>query len=425
MEHQYGLAKKGKRICPECKRKTYVLYIDNNTGEFLHPSIGKCDRADNCGHHYTPKRYFADNNISFDVKREYASRSTPKPQPEPSFIDTELMKRTLNGYGENRLFQYLCKTVGGEAAKEAVQRYFVGTSRHWDGSTVFWQIDGTGRVHAGKIMQYDSQTGKRIKEPVNRITWAHAVLKLRDFHLSQCLFGEHLLKGNNNPVAIVESEKTAVIGSIYLPDMIWLACGGSEGLNPGKCKCLTGRRVILYPDAGMFDKWNSKAGQLRTVCASVAVSDLIEKQKTELQPGIDLADILVRVPLIEHVNTSPISGDNDVSEPAEKETVGQETNQTSECQPQRNFASMAEMNGSPHRRNFKHNTKDWEREINSLEACFAKIDLPAKPVKLNSFTTITDASVFLENHFATVKANIGNPIFLPYLTRLQELKKYL
>jgi hypothetical protein len=180
----------------------------------------------------------------------------------------------------------------------------------------------------------------------------------------------------------------------------------------------------------MFDKWSSKAGQLKAVCASVAVSDLIEKQKTELQPGIDLADILVRVPLIEHVNTSPISGsngDNNVSEPAEKETVEQEASRAirDSIPGFSNAVKKEEMNESPHRRNFKHNTKDWEREISSLEACFAKIDLPAKPVKLNSFTTITDASVFLENHFATAKANTGNPVFLPYLTRLQEFEQLI
>jgi hypothetical protein len=62
--------------------------------------------------------------------------------------------------------------------------------------------------------------------------------------------------------------------SLYSPDFIWLACGGSEGLNPDKCKCLKGRNVMLCPDAGMFDKWNEKAEQLRTVCESVYDADM-------------------------------------------------------------------------------------------------------------------------------------------------------
>ncbi|MDR1182665.1 MAG: PG0870-related protein, partial [Bacteroidales bacterium] len=111
--HKYSLAKKGKSICPECKRKTFVLYIDNYTGEPLHSTVGKCDRADNCGHHYTPKQYLTDNNISFDMEKDY-TRPIPKPQPKPSFIDTGLLKKTLNGYDENRFSQYLYKTVGGK-----------------------------------------------------------------------------------------------------------------------------------------------------------------------------------------------------------------------------------------------------------------------------------------------------------------------
>jgi hypothetical protein len=297
-EYKYQLAKRGKAICPACTHKTFVLYIDNNTGEPIHSSVGKCDRADNCGYHYAPKQYFQDNHISFDTVRNSTPyrKPSPNPQPAPSYIDMDVFKKSLQGYEDNRLIQYLYGTVGDKAVKETIQRYFIGTSKHWDGSTVFWQIDGCGRVHAGKIMQYDSRTGKRVKEPVNKIAWAHTVLKLPDFHLSQCLFGEHLLERNNKPVAIVESEKTAVIASIYLPEMIWLACGGSEGLNADKCRCLKGRRVVLYPDAGIFDKWNDKAEQLRAICESVSVSNLIETAATETErkAGFDLGDYLVR-----------------------------------------------------------------------------------------------------------------------------------
>jgi hypothetical protein len=296
--HKYSLAKRGKSICPECKdrRKTFVLYINNNTGEPLHSTVGKCDRADNCGHHYTPKQYFQDNHISFDTVRNATPyrKPSPKPQPAPSYIDADVFKKSLQGYEDNRLVQYLCGTVGEEAAKEAVQRYLIGTSKHWDGSTVFWQINGCGRVHAGKIMQYDSRTGKRVKEPVNKISWVHTVLKLADFHLSQCLFGEHLLKGNNKTVAIVESEKTAIIASCYLPDFIWLACGGCGNLSIKLCESLKGRNVVLFPDAGKYNEWNEKAKALSSIC-TVSASSLIEKEASEAErkAGFDLADYLV------------------------------------------------------------------------------------------------------------------------------------
>jgi hypothetical protein len=225
---------------------------------------------------------------------------TPIPQLKPSYIDMGVFKKSLQGYEDNRLIQYLCGIVGDEAVKEAIQCYFIGTSRHWNGATVFWQIDSLGRVHAGKIMQYDSRTGKRVKEPVNKISWVHTVLKLSDFHLSQCLFGEHLLKGNNKPAAIVESEKTAIIASIYLPDMIWLACGGCGNLSLKLCEPLKGRNVILFPDAGKFNEWSEKAKILSSLC-NVSVSSLIEKEASEAErkAGFDIADYLVRFSLSE------------------------------------------------------------------------------------------------------------------------------
>ena len=92
--------------------------------------------------------------------------------------------------------------------------YRVGTSKHWQGATVFWQIAADGEVRGGKIMLYDRLTGHRVQEPFPHINWVHSVLKLPDFKLTQCFFGEHLLPYiRDKPVAIVESEKTAILAT--------------------------------------------------------------------------------------------------------------------------------------------------------------------------------------------------------------------
>lgn len=69
-------------------------------------------------------------------------------------------------------------------------------------------------------MCYNAETGHRVKEPQAFVSWAHSELKLQDFHLKQCLYGEHLLKSSSSPVMLVESKKTAVVMSHFIPDYI-------------------------------------------------------------------------------------------------------------------------------------------------------------------------------------------------------------
>ena len=45
----------------------------------------------------------------------------------------------------------------------------------------------------------------------------------KDFNMVQCLFGEHLLRLHpDKKVAVVESEKTAVICSALMPEYVWV-----------------------------------------------------------------------------------------------------------------------------------------------------------------------------------------------------------
>jgi hypothetical protein len=68
-EHRYILEPyKGMNTryrCPSCqqKDKTFTLYIDTETGEHIHPTVGRCNRESNCGYHLTPKQYFETNKV--------------------------------------------------------------------------------------------------------------------------------------------------------------------------------------------------------------------------------------------------------------------------------------------------------------------------------------------------------------------------
>jgi hypothetical protein len=126
-----------------------------------------------------------------------------------------------------------------------------------------------------------------------------------DFNLQQCFFGEHLLKiYNHKQVAIVESEKSAIIASCLMPELIWLAAGSLNGLSIEKCKVLKNRAAILYPDLGAYEKWNEIAIEIRKICnCNISVSSLLEVESTNIdkQNGFDIADYIIcsiNLPLI-------------------------------------------------------------------------------------------------------------------------------
>ena len=179
--------------------------------------------------------------------------------------------------------------------------YYLGCTK--DGAVIYWQIDAQNRVRTGKIMRYDPDSGKRIKTTGGAIDWVHSKLKRSgalpdDWELSQCLFGEHRLRRRpNDTVCLVESEKSAVIGSGVMPEYVWLATGGKQNLKAEKCKCLNGRNVILFPDLGAFYEWTQKGTEIaRRVGFSLMVSDTLERIATpeDRADGLDIADYLIR-----------------------------------------------------------------------------------------------------------------------------------
>jgi len=429
-EHRYILEPyKGMNTryrCPSCQQrdKTFSLYIDTKTGEHIHPSVGRCNRESKCGYHYTPQQYFQDNGISFDTPQPKAYKPRPfTPQPKPvSFIPVEVFKQSLQIEKNviqvaetNHFVKFLIDLFGVEVASEMVSRYFIATSKHWYGATVFWQIDTQGKVRTGKIMLYSPTTGKRQKE----FTFAHKLIKQPEFGLKQCFFGEHLLIDKTKPVAIVESEKTAVIASIYLPHFIWLASSGLHGLNIDKCSILKGRTVTLFPDLSKpkiegkptaFEIWSAKAKELSHL-ALFTVSDLLERKASEAEKkqGFDLADYLIKYNYKEFALPEP-----EATEPPPAVQPLIEVKPFEQPEPVYYFSKPEQPK-----------PQNWSNDIAELENYFASIELPTQPVKLNRCSTITECFLFIESHFATVKANNGNRTFLPYLNRLQELKQVL
>jgi hypothetical protein len=300
--HRYTLepykTQKSRYTCPECgEPKKFTRYIDTETNEHLADHVGKCDRETNCGYHFTPKNYFAANPMLKPGKRR-EPKPIPPPQ-KPDYIPEKLFEKSLNRVEKNDFIEYLCSIFEPETVNELLEKYYIGTAKHWPHATIWWQIDRKDNVRTGKIMLYDPYTGKRIKQPYAHIAWAHTLLKLPKYNLQQCFFGEHLIyPGGKEIIAIVESEKTAVIAAGFMPEHIWVAAGSLEGLAYEKCRILYGRQVMLVPDLDAYPKWEKKMNQLKAKMPGTRfgmgkfLQDLPPEEQT---PGMDIADWLVSV----------------------------------------------------------------------------------------------------------------------------------
>jgi hypothetical protein len=258
--------------------------------------VGRCDREEKCGFHYTPREYFKANPFTHTKPFIPMPKKPPTPQTF-STLPFSLVTDSQRSYDQNYLMYFLGEMLGYATAEELAKQYHIGTAKHWQGATVFWQVDAKGLVRTGKIMLYNPDDCKRVKVPFNHITWAHC-LRYKDYNLKQCLFGEHLLAAEpNKPVAIAESEKTAIIASVYMPGYIWLAAGSLEGLNADKCSVLKGREVTLFPDVNGYYKWRDKAKELnlRIPTATFKMDNtLIDNNLPyDIERGTDIADIWI------------------------------------------------------------------------------------------------------------------------------------
>lgn len=295
-----GHSASNKSVCPNCGKKTFVRVIDTETNELLPDYVGKCDRQNKCGYCYSYAQYFKDHSVT-GIKRSFM-RKQSKPEcmkrKTIDIIKPEVMYPTLNK--TCFLKKYLKKIFGDDLVENCFTRYFVGADKYQ--YTIFWQVDSERNIRTAKRMLYNENTGHRRKED-NTISFIHAALK-RDGTLpvewsaTQVLFGSHLLKDHpNQPVCIVESEKTAIICSLLIPNVVWLATGGKQNMKQLMFEPLRGRNVVFYPDLGAYNEWEDKAKLLALRCGfKHTLSQILEKEATveERAEGLDIADYLLK-----------------------------------------------------------------------------------------------------------------------------------
>lgn len=278
MDYRYSLKKGGKKLtCPSCGHKgEFVPYVDNITKEIVNPEkYGRCERINSCGYNEKPKL-----KEKPDIWKPIPKKVIIEKPIE--FIQKSVVEATFSDFRDNVFFMYLVKTFGREMAFELQAKYNIGTAKH--GGTIFWQQDDTGEFRTGKVMYYQVN-GKRDK---SRMSWfVHSKIR-PDFNYRQCLFGLHLVDGTK-PVALCESEKTAILMSVYRPEFTWVACGGSEMIKEPKRLAELKRLDKVFPDNGQFEKWEQ---QTKTFSRQMDVSVDKAVAKGILPAGSDILDLI-------------------------------------------------------------------------------------------------------------------------------------
>ena len=255
---KYTLDKTSKKhICVNCNKRSFVLYVDTETGNYLTDDFGRCDRSTNCGYHKAPPKGKKAFNIPFLLLKSISDKAhkltdelgfisivpnsqilkqtkndcwitewflkssiinylnfeskyfntdevgfintirnkEPPPEVVPSFHSLELLDKMYYQNSQlDNLTEFLKIHFSKDEVFTAMQNYFItGTNHFWNDATVFWQINDKEQIQGAKVMLYDKITGKRIKKPYNHINWLHKAIKEPGYNLCQCLFGLHLI----------------------------------------------------------------------------------------------------------------------------------------------------------------------------------------------------------------------------------------
>ena len=173
----------------------------------------------------------------------------------------------------------------------AVERYRLGRSK--SGRCIYWMIDEKGVVRDGHIG--DSWVWLMMKRREPEL--------LKDTYARHCLFGQHLLAGNEQPVCIVEKERSAVVLSELFPQSIWLASAYASNLDFTAFEPLKGHPVTLCPHTddtmSNYITHLELADMVReSLGINVAVTDFLEDQASPEQKSreVDLMEFLFDKP---------------------------------------------------------------------------------------------------------------------------------
>src|SRR5215469_8349641 len=117
--------------CPQCGHsKTFKRYIDLETYGYLADHVGRCDREEKCGYHYTPRQYFTENPGKARPASAGARPAITRTRP-CNYLNIWLVEDSMvqKAYIRNNFILFLAAQFGWDSALQAAERYKIGTSK--------------------------------------------------------------------------------------------------------------------------------------------------------------------------------------------------------------------------------------------------------------------------------------------------------
>lgn len=269
--YKYTLTNKRRSDCPFCgKHGKYSAFMNTQTHELAAIEYGMCSSCRESKR--PPDNYLqGDSNYVEENKLAYFEADTLNINTINQFYKPKY-------YVQNNFIEGLEQKFGEDRIKRVVDLYKLG--RFEDSGIVFPYLYTDNHICTGKIMFYDDNLN-RIKEGKkqyprylhnlyyhsdNGDTWdlspysGEYIIDENDnivekkFKLKLCLFGHNqIVNDKQKIICLVESEKTAVIMSIILPEYIWVASGGKTLIQDYKFLFFTLRKCLVFADLSEND----------------------------------------------------------------------------------------------------------------------------------------------------------------------------
>lgn len=141
------------------------------------------------------------------------------------------------------LFRWMCKIFKEEDVRDVWNRYNVTTDSH--GNAVYWYVDQDGRILFDKRIAYKDD-GHR-----DKAFFPGRQFRVGDGFCGKCYFGA-CIPDDGKKAFIVESEKTAILASLYYGGRRFLATGGKSNLREIE------PNMMLVPDMDARAEWEEK-----------------------------------------------------------------------------------------------------------------------------------------------------------------------